>query len=834
MKSAEKINAARMTPEMETLRNRFLLGFIACVAVMMIAYNGPVILTFIAYLFANGALYFMQKSNIGRDQARWVVGILLDATMGFAIALESSGSTSLFYPLFLWSVLGYGFRFGITYLAISAVAMAFSFGSAVYLTSFWIDNQGLGCSLTIALLVIPAYCATLIRKLSKAKEDAETANKAKSYFLASVSHELRTPLNAIIGYGNHLQQQGLPKHQSDMIDASVLAGEHLLHLIDQLLQVARAETGKVSIEKKNMRPTDILSDIRSIMAVRAEDKGLDLHLHAAPFSDSLVDAPADIIRNILLNLVGNAIKFTESGTIVVSSNLVDDAGSKVLELRVSDTGIGIAPEARQRIFQPFQQADHTVLNRFGGTGLGLAICRQFCEQIGGTIEVDSEVGQGTCFTVRLPVELVQENESNSYHQNGSAVKLIAIGSFNVDLLAKTQAAGNYSVQTLPCGKAADIANALSQLDINIFDVAMIDQKLATEIDPDAELWTLFVNAKIAPVLVASDDNIDLDEVWLRAAFASIIPSSPNFDELRSAVRIGCSFSKNGNSITNAEPEAPKAYRARSVLVADDNRTNRNILSAILEAAGHQVTLVCDGDETLEALEQNTFDVVLLDVNMPRMNGIDACRMWRQIEGGRNHIPILGVTADATDETEERCLAAGMDLRLTKPVNGKILLNTIEHYCSGSDDAITLPPREDDPLAIVVPLKGSDRKPPTKAIDLAQIDYLRSIGDDRFVNDMIDGFKTDVDESMVGLRNSVENSDPAQFRFAAHAIKSCSNNVGAATLAGICAKLEKVTEQEFHGRGREYVEKIEQLLVDAIQELDCIATIKSAKNVTSSL
>jgi two-component system, sensor histidine kinase RpfC len=829
MKSAEKISGVRITPEMETLRNRFLLGLIACIGVMTLAYNSSVILNFIAYLFANAALYFIQKSNICRDQTRWVTGILLDAFMGFAIALESSGTTSLFYPLFLWSVLGYGFRFGITYLAISAVAMAFSFGSAVYLTSFWIDNQGLGYSLTIALLVIPAYCATLIRKLSKAKEDAETANKAKSYFLASVSHELRTPLNAIIGYGNHLQQQGLPKNQCDMIDASVLAGEHLLHLIDQLIQVARAESGKVSVETKETRPTDILSDIRSIMAVRAEDKGLDLHLHAAPLSDSLVIAPADIIRNILLNLVGNAVKFTASGTIVVSSRLVQDADIMNLELRVSDTGIGIAPDACERIFQPFQQADHTVLDRFGGTGLGLAICRQFCEQIGGTIEVDSEVGQGTCFTVRLPVTLAQENGAYSDPQNGPAVKLIAIGSFNADLLAKTQSAGNYSVQTLPCKKSDDMENMLRQFDLNSFDVAMIDQKLATEIESDAALWTCFVNANIAPVLVASDDKIDLDEVWLRAAFASIIPPSPNFDELRSAVRIGCSFSKNGHLMAKPETETPTVYPVRSVLVADDNRTNRNILSAILEAAGHRVTLVCDGDETLEALENGAFDVVLLDVNMPRMNGIDACRIWRQIEGGRNHVPILGVTADATAETEERCLAAGMDVRLTKPVNGKILLDAIEHYCKGSKNGITLPSRQDDPLDVVVPLLASRQRLTIAAIDPAQMEYLRSIGGDRFVSEMIDGYKIDVDESFDMLLKSVDENDLSQFRFAAHAIKSCSNNVGAAVLASICGKLEKITEIEFQERSSIHLENVKAELVRVTDELNAYTGKKSAAN-----
>jgi two-component system, sensor histidine kinase RpfC len=807
--------------EHEMVLNRLLLGFSATLIVVFFAYNFAIICYFAAYLAANAALYILMRSHTGQDQRRWVAAIFLDVGMTIVIALEAPDIMSYFYPLMLWMILGNGFRLGIKYLILSSILSAVSFGYMVFSTEYWADKRGLGYSLTFALLAIPAYCSTLIHKLSKAKEAAEAASRAKSYFLTSVSHELRTPLNAIIGYGNHLQQQNLPKNQKDMIDASVLAGEHLLHLIEQLINNAKSETTTVAAENKKMRPTDLLSEIRSIMAVRANDKGLDLHLYAAALSDRAVIMPVEMIRNILLNLVGNAIKFTESGNVVVSSRLLRHNSRDMLEFQVTDTGIGIAKEACEHIFKPFQQADQTVMNRFGGTGLGLAICRQLCDQINGAIEVDSELGMGSCFTVRIPVKIAEELDAEDGVSQDAITRLLAIGSFSSDLLEKAQSTSNFVVRTIVCNESANIIGKLQGIDLNDFDVAMIDQELAVKIDPDDALWQYFAEAQIAPVLVATNKDIDLDEIWLRAAFASIIPPSPNFDELRSAVRIGCSFTRNAGLREQEAIQEPLAYTSRSILVADDNRTNRHILSAILETAGHQVTLVCDGDETIEALEKGGFDIVLLDVNMPRLNGIDASRMWRQIEGSRSHIPILGVTADATSETEQRCLDAGMDERLTKPVNAKILLETIQRHCHNADAPAVLPQKLDDPLNIVTSINSEPKVSNDTVIDQAQIKYLRDIGDDQFVCDMINGFRCDIEESFDDLETSIRQADPAQFRFASHAIKSCSNNIGARMLASLCTRFEQISEHEFHAKGAEYLVRVKTEISAVMQALDGI-------------
>ncbi len=238
--------------------------------------------------------------------------------------------------------------------------------------------------------------------------------------------------------------------------------------------------------------------------------------------------------------------------------------------------------------------------------------------------------------------------------------------------------------------------------------------------------------------------------------------------------------------------------------------------------GARFLLVCDGDETLEALEKDSYDVVLLDVNMPRMDGVTACTMWRQIEGGRQRTPILGVTADATVETEERCLAAGMDLRLTKPINAHLLLSTIDQCCekNGQDFAqnFTTPTAMDDPLEKVVALDPSKRREPAQMIDQEQIDYLATIGGQSFVDDMIDSFLCDADDSLATMQLSVANYDLGQFRFSAHGLKSCSNNMGAVVLGALTAKLEKITEAEFNANASLHYDSVVRMFEQAKAEL----------------
>lgn len=822
MKAYLKKLRGDLSPEQEILRNRLVMGGTSGIGCYLFAFDAIIFSAFFAYLSCNAVLYAMQKRDIRRPEERWFAAIILDVMMAFTVMLREPEHMSIFYPIILWMILGNGFRYGVKWLFIAAILSTITFGFVVVSTTYWQQNSFLGYALTIALLVIPAYCSTLIRKISHAKEQAEMASKAKSYFLASVSHELRTPLNAIIGYGNHLRNFDMPRPQKEMIEASVLAGEHLLHLIEQLIEVAKTGTGSAQVKTSTFRPTELLTEIRNIMAVRIDDKGLALHLQAEPLSDRLVEGPTDVLRNILLNLVGNALKFTEAGNIAIHSGFSSEAGKDHIWFSVSDTGIGIAENAIERIFQPFQQADETVLNRFGGTGLGLAICKQLVEQVNGRISAKSNLGRGSTFLIEVPVNLVPIEENEWVSGTSDIVHIISFGNIAPELLVEARTADNFILRHINCATPDELATIIADKGLRNYKVALISHDLARQIEPDNAIWEYFADAEIAPVLVSDDQEVDLEEVALRAAFASILPAAPNFAELRSAIRIGCSFARQFKPAEeNANPAKP-IYHPRRILVADDNRTNRNVLGAILGSANHDVTMVTDGDEALDALENGQFDILLLDINMPRLNGIDACMMWRQIEGGRQHLPIVGVTADATADTEIRCKKAGMDMRITKPVDAKLLLATIENLCAPTAQGLAaIENAGPDPLNVVIPL-STGTSLDYYAIDPSQIEYLRSIGDEVFVSGMIDGFFEDTEQTLEPLRLSVHNGKVHDFRFCAHAIKSSSNNMGAKKLAELCGKLERVTEAEFDENRFQYLEKIERELNKVLDALKAIS------------
>lgn len=810
--------------EEEIIKNRYINSAVVAIGGSIFAFDVAILAAFAVYLACNAGLHYLQQRSIWQAEKRWACSVLIDVAMFLAVMLRAPEHMAVVYPLSLWMILGTGFRFGVRFLYFAAVLSTLAFGFVVLSTEYWNHNLPLGIALTAALLVIPAYCAKLIRSLSKAKEEAESASRAKSYFLASVSHELRTPLNAIIGYGSHLQQQQMPPNQREMVDASVLAGQHLLTLIEQLIQVAKSGAAAATISNAPFRVPELLTEIRDIMSLRARDKGLELKIQAEPLSDILVDGPRDTVRNILLNLTGNAIKFTQSGIIAISAGMESTADKKQFWFTVSDTGIGIAADATDRIFQPFQQADETVMNRFGGTGLGLSICKQLVEQAGGEISVASDLGQGSTFRFTIPVTPLREQSATGQEEasslSGMAVtRILSLGKFDAGLLAQAQTAGNFAVRQVDCISAEDVRDILRKIDLAPYRIAMIAQSLASELGSDDPIWAILTNAGIAPILVSEKQAPDLDDIVLRAAFASIIPPSSDFDQLRSALRIGASFATH-----HAEPELQTAdtsqnFAERKILVADDNRTNRNVLAAILQAKGHVVAMATDGDEALEMLEKDQFDILLLDVNMPRLNGIDACRMWRMIEGGRSHMPIIGVTADATAETERLCLDAGMDLRVTKPVMADQLLSAIDNLCgqTSAPSGASLTDASSDPLRVVVSMT-EPKAGPCVAIDAAQIEYLKSIGDDAFVSSMIEGFFEDVEESIGPMRQSVDDGDVQEFRFCAHAFKSSANNMGAKTLAALCGKLEKITEGEFEQHGQSYLDRVEVEITRACEEL----------------
>lgn len=814
--------------------NRLVLISIALPIAYFLDAHPDIMLGFQLHLLGSLVLMLSYAFKSGPSTMRRLGGLGVDFGIAIYLFTVGGGAVAAIYPLYLWVILGYGFRFGIKWLGIAAVLGALSFGWTVYTVPYWQENISLSLGLLTGLLVVPAYCSTLIIKISKATKEAEDANKAKSLFLASISHELRTPLNAIIGYGTHLLDTKLPEEQRQMIGTSVSAGQHLLHLINQLLTFARSDTQEELPEPQAFVIVDVLTDVRDIMQLAATEKGLNIHLQAEALSDQRVAGQLDYIRNILINLTSNAIKFTQSGTITLKCGIDHNPEAPHLWCCVTDTGPGIPAEAHEKIFDVFQQADETIVDNFGGTGLGLAICKKLAVQAGGDITLESTVGEGSSFTLTCPVDIIADSKATPSTESYRILSL-GFGANGPDI--SEDGAHAVQIDHIQCAETDCLDTILSARALTIYDLALLDDDIAQQYKDDHSFWNHFRDSNLPPVLLSRNSSKSLDEIKLRAAFASVLPASPDFDTVRSVVQIGCSFNRTSKEPDDNPDRIIRTAVSLNILVADDNRTNQMVLETILVNAGHKVVVASDGEKALDELENQAFDIVFLDVNMPNIGGIECCKLWRQIEGPRHHIPIIGLTADSTEETERKCLDAGMDLRLTKPIEAGVLLDTVAQQTgnflkSGPAEL----PADDDPFNVVQAIGAGQAKDLEPPIDMTQIDYLQSIGDEIFVQSVIDAYLEDTADIMLAFEKSVSDGDLEEFRFQAHAFKSSANNVGAKKLATMCGKLEVITEAKFIERRSDYLVQIERevlRITDFLKGGNAIRTSGSAGSISAA-
>lgn len=810
--------------ESEIFRNRFILGSLTILASYFFIYDMRILTTFSIYLGTAILLWITQKRNLLPTNARLTIGLLMESVMGFYLLKLDSAGLAFIYPMYLWTILGNGFRFGVKWLALASLFTTISFAMTIYTEPFWQQNLGLSIGLLVALIVIPAYCSSLIKKLSHAKEKAETANRAKSYFLASVSHELRTPLNAIIGYGTHLSDMNLSPSQLKMVNSSVSAGQYLLQLIEELLQLGKSDTQHDNIEMVDFNITDILVESRDILNIRAQEKGLELLLQSESDCHGHYHGPVKEIKNLILNITSNAIKFTDHGKIIIRSSIKNDNGQKCLILSVADTGIGIDANNSNDIFKPFQQADHTIMERFGGTGLGLAICKQIVDALGGTISVDSELGRGSVFKLSIPIEEAKDPYTEEINANILCTKIISLGKEKEDALLQAQCSGQYFITHYDCVNVKSIMNQLNEIDLHEYDIAILDQSLVGDIDSSDDFWKPFRESKTACVLMSENENIDIHKINIQASFASILSPATSFDSFRQAMNIGSSFIGTATPIfrdedSNSDQQIiSENSNNKHILVVDDNRTNRLVLESILLSDGYNVSLVNDGDEALEILEERSFDLMLIDVNMPRLNGIEATKLWRHMETADNHLPIIGVTADATEETLERCLASGMDERITKPVEAKKLIVKVREYC---DHAVRSNDNQQDnensSNTMVIDNLDSD------IIDITRIDYLESIGNKDFVRLVIDSYCDETKDMSAQLQNDQGPCDLETFRFISHAVKSSANNIGAFRLSKLCKTYESINDNEFIGNESHHINALLSELNDAETNINLLRT-----------
>lgn len=748
---------------------------------------------------------------------RRFAGILLDLG-SLSILMFYSGDESVFlFILYLWVILGNGFRYGTRYLYLSLCVGLIGFSIAVVYGPYWQDLQHkpIGFSLLLLLLVIPVYSAFLINKLHVAIKTAKLANEAKSRFLANMSHELRTPLNGVIGIADLLGETKLSPQQYEFVNIMRNSAQTLSGLIENVLDISKIEAGKIHIAKESFDLHSLINNIIELQAVMGESKDLRVSYHIDSNIDYRLIGDPQHLRQVLINLLGNAIKFTDSGSVkLLLEKLAADTISQKITIRfeVRDTGIGIAEEYLDKIFDNFTQANMSNTSKYQGTGLGTTISKQLVELMGGEIGVKSELGRGTTFWFELPFDTHSEYE---LELNEHKVLVLATEKITSSLC---QSFDTWNLEYQCVQSSAQAMSALMTAAENEqpFSTLVIDSDCMAGISPVqyAQLLTQEDSLQhLSLVLVNHNEDVLQDEElnqFYRSSVKDVLDKRALFNALHSAESTFYNADKVVKLNEYYQSEA-NSQTQLTILIAEDNVVNQRVLSGILSQIGHKLILANTGEEAMSLISENydEIDLMLLDMNMPGYSGIDIIKATQFMDTSRK-IPSIILTADATPEARQNSIDAGADIFLTKPINSKALLSEIASFTKQSKQKQSSPP----------PFSESISTPDNEQLlDYRLISELEQLGGgEQFINSLVSGFEYD-GRKHIDIINSAVFDDYYQYRESLHALKGSSTEIGAIKLAGLTRQAEQIKPDQINSHEiKQIARDISQVFNDSLVAL----------------
>jgi two-component system sensor histidine kinase/response regulator len=644
----------------------------------------------------------------------------------------------------------------------------------------------------------------ILEDLDEARQAADSAAQAKADFLANMSHEIRTPMNAIIGFSGLAMKTELDRKQRDYIQKIQQSGKHLLGIINDILDFSKIEAGKLAVEHTEFELEKVLENVSNLISEKTSSKGLELVFHVEQGTPNFLVGDPLRLGQILVNYSNNAVKFTDEGEVVISINVVEETDNDGLfRFAVRDTGIGLTEEQIGKLFQSFQQADTSTSRKYGGTGLGLAISKKLASLMGGDVGVESEYGKGSTFwfTARLGKGIAKARTLLPEPDlRGRRVLVVDDNEMSRKVLSRMLTGMAFTVKDVGSGKDALTEIGAAADSDQPYDVVLLDWKMPgmDGTETAKAIRELPVSPLPHMVMVTAYGR---EEVLKEAALAGLgevlikpVSASTLFDTLVQVLGGKRAETWDGDQQATPLMENLNTIKGACILVAEDNEFNQQIATELLTDAGFTVDIAENGQKSIEMLDKRLYDIVLMDMQMPVMDGVTATKEIRKDERFKD-LPILAMTANVMETDIEKCREAGMWDHIGKPIDPDELFGKLLKWVKPRQ-------REEVRETAETPLKATEKPKPAKQDDLPEIPGLdttlglkRVMGKKAFYLGMLKKYIDNQGQAPAQIRQSLDAGDDATAERQAHTAKGVSGNIGATELQGMAAALEKAIREK---------------------------------------